>query len=45
MSKAEQLNIVNDDDEVIGAEDRAKIHKEGLLHRKLIFGFIHQNMN
>jgi 8-oxo-dGTP pyrophosphatase MutT (NUDIX family) len=35
MTKAEQLNIVNDNDEIIGVEDRIKIHKEGLLHREI----------
>ncbi len=31
----EMLNIVNEQDEIVGTEDRIKIHKEGLLHREI----------
>jgi isopentenyldiphosphate isomerase len=30
-----KLNIVNDQDEIIGEESRKKIHEEGLLHREI----------
>jgi isopentenyldiphosphate isomerase len=35
MPAIQQLNIVNDNDEIIGVEDRRKIHQEGLLHREI----------
>lgn len=38
--KIEQLEIVNENDEVIGLETRAKIHKDGLLHREIHIWFI-----
>lgn len=31
----ELLNIVDDNDQIIGAESREKIHKDGLLHREV----------
>lgn len=31
----ELLNIVNDQDQIIGQETRKKIHEEGLLHREI----------
>lgn len=36
----EKLNIVNEDDEVIGVEEREVIHKNGLLHREIHVNFI-----
>lgn len=39
MSK-EFLNIVDDDDNVIGIEDRTVIHEQGLLHREVHVYFI-----
>lgn len=36
----ESLNIVNEEDEVIGIESREKIHQEGLLHREIHVYFI-----
>ncbi len=36
----EKLNIVNDDDKVIGIEDRNIIHQKGLLHREVHVHFI-----
>lgn len=39
----ELLNIVDDNDEVIGVEDRERIHKEGLLHREVHVYFITPN--
>jgi 8-oxo-dGTP pyrophosphatase MutT (NUDIX family) len=35
VSKTELLNVVNDNDEIVGVEDRRKIHKDGLLHREV----------
>ena len=35
MSKKDILNIVDENDEVIGEASREKIHKEGLLHREV----------
>lgn len=34
------LNIVNDNDEIIGRETRKKIHRKGLLHREIHVYFI-----
>lgn len=42
MSK-ENLNIVNDDDIVIGVEDRKTIHEKGLLHREVHVHFVTPN--
>lgn len=42
MSK-ENLNIVNDDDVVIGIEDRKTIHEKGLLHREVHVHFVTPN--
>ncbi|MCX6795686.1 MAG: NUDIX domain-containing protein [Candidatus Falkowbacteria bacterium] len=36
----ELLNIVSEDDEIIGAETREKIHQEGLLHRETHVYFV-----
>ncbi|MFZ4648958.1 MAG: NUDIX domain-containing protein [Patescibacteria group bacterium] len=36
----ELLNVVNENDEVIGVETREKIHQEGLLHREVSVYFI-----
>jgi len=37
------LNIVNENDEIIGEETRDKIHQEGLLHREIHVYFITPN--
>jgi len=37
------LEIVNENDEVIGLENRTKIHTEGLLHREIHVWFITPN--
>ncbi|MDD4900745.1 MAG: NUDIX domain-containing protein [Patescibacteria group bacterium] len=37
------LNIVNENDEIIGQETREKIHKSGLLHREIHIYFITPN--
>jgi isopentenyldiphosphate isomerase len=39
----ELLNIVNDNDEIIGEETRDKIHRDGLLHREIHVYFITPN--
>lgn len=39
MSK-QKLNIVDDNDKIIGVEDRNTIHKKGLLHREVHVYFI-----
>jgi isopentenyldiphosphate isomerase len=36
----QMLEIINENDEVIGLENRTKIHKEGLLHREIHIWFI-----
>lgn len=36
----ELLNIVNEEDEIIGTESRERIHQEGLLHREIHVYFI-----
>lgn len=41
--KKELLNIVDDNDEIIGIEDRKAIHERGLLHREVHVYFITQN--
>ncbi len=41
--KTEQLEIINENDEVIGLETREKIHKEGLLHREIHIWFLTPN--
>ncbi len=38
--KTEQLEIINENDEVIGLETREKIHKDGLLHREIHIWFL-----
>ncbi len=38
--KKELLEIINENDEVIGLETREKIHKEGLLHREIHIWFL-----
>jgi isopentenyl-diphosphate Delta-isomerase len=35
----QKLNIVNDQDEIIGVEPRDKIHRDGLLHREIHIWF------
>jgi isopentenyldiphosphate isomerase len=40
MARPELLEIVNEQDEVIGQETRDKIHTEGLLHREIHVWFI-----
>jgi ADP-ribose pyrophosphatase YjhB (NUDIX family) len=39
----EMLNIVNDNDEIIGQETRENIHRDGLLHREVYIDFITPN--
>lgn len=39
----EFLNIVNENDEIIGEESREKIHQDGLLHREIHVYFITPN--
>ena len=34
------LNVVNEEDEVIGEETREKVHQDGLLHREIHIFFI-----
>lgn len=34
------LNVVNEDDEIIGQRTREDIHKEGLLHREITVCFV-----
>jgi isopentenyldiphosphate isomerase len=36
----EKLDVVNENDEVVGQETREQIHKEGLLHREIHIWFI-----
>lgn len=36
----EMLEIVNQDDEVVGLETRAKVHEDGLLHREIHIWFL-----
>jgi len=38
--KTEQLEVINENDQVIGLETREKIHKDGLLHREIHVWFI-----
>jgi len=38
--KNERLSIVNENDEVIGEEDRSVIHRDGLLHREIHVWFL-----
>lgn len=38
--KTKQLEVINENDEVIGLETREKIHKEGLLHREIHIWFL-----
>ncbi|MCE9628703.1 MAG: NUDIX domain-containing protein [Candidatus Vogelbacteria bacterium] len=38
--KEEQLEIINENDEVIGLESRKVIHQKGLLHREIHIWFI-----
>lgn len=40
---AEFLNIVDEEDNIIGQEDRLTIHREGLLHREIHVYFITPN--
>ena len=35
MSKSQKLNIVDEDDNIIGEDTRENIHKNGLLHREV----------
>lgn len=39
----EILNIVDEEDNIIGQEERAKIHAEGLLHREIHVYFVTPN--
>lgn len=39
----ELLNIVNENDEIIGEESREKIHRDGLLHREVHVYFVTPN--
>jgi len=39
----QMLEVVNENDEVIGLENRTKIHNEGLLHREIHVWFITPN--
>ena len=39
----EMLEVVDDNDNVVGLESREKIHKEGLLHREIHIWFITPN--
>ena len=42
----EKIAIVNDNDEVIGKEDRKEVHRKGLLHREAyLFIFNQENKN
>lgn len=41
--KIEMLEVVDENDIVIGLEPRAKIHKEGLLHREIHIWFLTPN--
>ena len=41
--KEEQLEIVNENDEVIGLESRKTIHEKGLLHREIHIWFMTPN--
>jgi len=41
--KEEQLEVINEDDEVIGLESRETIHQKGLLHREIHVWFITPN--
>jgi len=41
--KDEQLEIINENDEVIGHESRKVIHQKGLLHREIHIWFITPN--
>jgi isopentenyldiphosphate isomerase len=41
--KEEQLEIINENDEVIGLESRKVIHQKGLLHREIHIWFITPN--
>lgn len=38
--KEEQLEIINENDEVIGLESRSMIHQKGLLHREIHIWFM-----
>ena len=40
MMKEEQLEVVNENDEVIGLESRKAIHQKGLLHREIHIWFM-----
>lgn len=41
--KEEYLDIVDENDNIIGQEDRKKVHQEGLLHREIHVYFITPN--
>ena len=36
----DKLNIINEDDKIVGEEPREKIHREGLLHREIHVWFL-----
>src|SRR3989344_8336303 len=44
MNEQEQmLEVVDENDNVVGLETRAKVHQEGLLHREIHVWFMTQN--
>ncbi|MFA6428161.1 MAG: NUDIX domain-containing protein [Candidatus Buchananbacteria bacterium] len=43
MAKSERLDLVSDDDKIIGQETRENIHKHGLLHREIHVWFYTPN--
>lgn len=43
MSSQELLDIVNENDEVIGQATRGEIHAQGLLHRIIDIWFYNKN--
>ncbi|MFW5887969.1 MAG: NUDIX hydrolase [Bacteriovoracia bacterium] len=41
--KEELLEVVNEDDEIVGLETRKKVHENGLLHREIHIWFLTPN--
>lgn len=41
--KEEQLEVINENDEVIGLESRKTIHQKGMLHREIHIWFMTPN--
>ena len=35
MTKLQKLNIIDEDDNIIGEDSRENIHRKGLLHREI----------